>query len=241
MYKKIYGNYSLNMPNLLFYLKVFYLLVLKKIVPASEINSDYNHLAPTYDNYFTSLVAPHSEELVKRLEIMDGSSVLDLACGTGTLTCEIEKYSGASVNITAVDASYNMIKVAKGKVCTNVNFLCADMLKTLPMIPDNTFDFVTCGWAIGYSYPPRLLKSIKRILKNQAKVGIIENRQDTLMPLRETGIKVMKRYGRDIRYLMDLPLRLPKNKAHLEKLFIRAGLKVVDIWDGEVMFNFKDG
>jgi hypothetical protein len=40
---------------------------------------------------------------------------------------------------------------------------------------------------------------------------------------------------------MDLPLRLPKNKAHLEKLFIRAGLKVVDIWDGEVMFNFKDG
>lgn len=226
-----------------FYLKILYLLLTKKIMPQDVIIDDYNSLSAGYDEYFSSYVSSHSREMVKRLSVLSGSSSLDLACGTGTITAELAKYIGEKGKITAVDVSCVMLEKAKAKIGNNrnVEFICEDMFKALENVKNDSLDFVTCGWAIGYSKPPKLLKYIRRILKQNGKVGIIENRQDTLLPLRQTGIKVMKLYPNYIRYLMTLPLRLPKDKEHLRKLYTNAGFLPLDLWEGEVEFNFKDG
>lgn len=231
------------MAGLNFYLKILYLLLIKKIMPQDVIVKDYNSLSAGYDEYFSNYVIPHSREMVKRLSVISGASSLDLACGTGTITAELAKYTGEKGKITAVDISSGMIEKAKAKIGNNrnVEFICEDMFKALENVKNDSIDFVTCGWAVGYSNPPKLLKYIRRILKQNGKVGIIENRQDTLMPLRHTGIEVMKLYPNYIRYLMTLPLRLPKDKEHLRKLYANAGFLPLDLWEGEVEFNFKDG
>lgn len=213
----------------------------KRLVPAVIIRDDYNSLACSYDQYFSNFIKPHSQDLVKRLDINRSAMALDLACGTGTITSELRKYINPENKIVAVDSSGGMIKKAKEKIKENIEFICGDMFEILDKFQENSFDYITCGWAIGYSYPLKLLKKIERILKPNGKIGIIENRRHTLIPLRETGIKVMQRYPQYIRYVIDLSLRLPKDKGHLEKIYIKADLKPLEIWEGEIKFNFKDG
>ena len=211
-------------------------------MPAEIIKEDYNSLASTYDQYFSNFTRPHSQELVKRLNINNDVTVLDLACGTGTITVQLREYVSEKGRILAVDSSEQMLKKAKEKINDkNVEFICGDMLEILDRFQENSFDCVTCGWAIGYASPLKLLKKIKRVIKQNGKIGIIENRKDTLAPLRETGIKVMQRYPQHIRYVMDLTLRLPRDKRHLERLYKKAGLKSLEVWEGEVEFSFKDG
>jgi ubiquinone/menaquinone biosynthesis C-methylase UbiE len=226
-----------------FYLKILQLLLAKKIIPQSVITKDYDSLSGGYDEYFSNYVSPYSGEMVQKLCVGQGSACLDLACGTGTITAELARYSGLNGKITAVDVSHGMLKKAKDKIKNEINtqFICGDIFEEIKTIKSESLDFVTCGWAIGYSNPVKLLKDIKRILKPEGKVGIIENRQDTLIPLRETGLKVMRRYCGHIRYLMTLPLRLPKCREHLSALYLKAGLKPLDIWEGEIAFSFQNG
>jgi len=225
-----------------FYTKIFYLLVSRRLTPVEIIREDYNSLASTYDEYFSNFTRPHSQELVRRLNMNSDVTVLDLACGTGTITAELRKYICPKGKLIAVDSSEEMINKAKEKIDEkNVEFICGDMLEILDEFQENSFDYVTCGWAIGYVSPLKLLKKMKRVLKQNGKIGIIENRKDTLALLRETGIKVMQRYPQHIRYIMDLTLRLPRDKGHLEGLYKKAGLKSPEVWEGEVKFNFKNG
>jgi len=225
-----------------FYLKIFYLLVSRRLIPVAIIRRDYNSLASTYDEYFSNFTRPHSQELVRRLNINNDATVLDLACGTGTITAQLREYISPKGKIIAVDSSEEMINKAKEKIDEKtVEFMCGDMLEILDEFQENSCDCVTCGWAIGYVSPLKLLRKIKKVLKQNGKIGIIENRKDTLATLRETGIKVMQRYPQHIRYVMDLTLRLPRDKRHLERLYKKAGLKPLEVWEGEVKFNFKDG
>ncbi len=234
-------SYQKLLNKLYFYIKIVLLLLLRRVIPEEIIQEDYNSLAPTYDHYFSKYTKPHSQELARKLNVSEGATALDLACGTGIITAELTKYAGSQGKVTAIDSSSGMIQKAKERVSENVEFMCGDMLGIMENLQAGCFDYVTCGWAIGYSDPLQLLKKITRVLKQNGKIGIIENKRDTLAPLRETGIKVMQRYPQHIRYIMDLSLRLPKNTVHLQKLFVKAGLNLLDLWEGEVKFNFKDG
>jgi ubiquinone/menaquinone biosynthesis C-methylase UbiE len=226
-----------------FYLKLGWLLLSRRIVPKDLISKDYDSLAPTYDRYFSAHVKTHSIEMVRKLDVRNGSVALDLACGTGTITSELCLLAGPSGRVTAVDMSEAMLGQAKEKAGpgANVEFIRADMKEALKAMPGNNFDYVTCGWAIAYSEPAALIKMIGRVLKPGGKLGIIENRIDTLFPIRDTGIKVAQRYLRHIRYMMDLPFKLPVDAAHLDRMLREAGLKVSGAWQGEVEFIFGSG
>lgn len=66
-----------------------------------------------------------------------GNSVLDLACGTGTL-CSLFNEKG--YNVTGVDLSSDMLTVAKAK-CPDSQFICADISD---FNVNEKFDFCTC-------------------------------------------------------------------------------------------------
>lgn len=230
--------------SLFFYFRIIWLLLNRRFVPHSLIDEDYNRLAPTYDEYFSKFVSFASCEVVKRLSIKNSDiAALDLACGTGTITQELSKNSGYTAKITAIDSSEGMLIKAKEKTQQNKNieFILGDIKNELRRLPEQYFDYVTSGWAIGYSTPLKILEDVKRVLKDGGKLGIIENRINTLSPIRKTAIKVAQRYPFQIRYVMDLPLRLPKSKEDLQKLFLKSGLRPIDVWEGEIKFHFNSG
>lgn len=72
--------------------------------------------------------------------IREGESVLDVGCGTGTLTLAAKRRAGAAP-VRGIDASLEMIEVARRKAAkagSDVDFQVA-LIEQLPF-PDDTFD-----------------------------------------------------------------------------------------------------
>lgn len=229
----------------LFYFKVMYLLVMGRLVSASAIRKDYDRLSRTYDSYFTKRIAEHSRQLITEMAVQRGGRALDLACGTGTLTLAMAESVGRTGEVIGVDRSPGMLSVADakrtGRGLRSVRLIESDMRDGLDMFPDNTFDAITCGWAIGYVDPRALLEAISRKLKPGGKVGLIENMRGTLSPIRETCVKVAQAFPQHLEQVMDLHLRLPKGRRHLDCLFKAAGLRSMGIWEGREEFEFHSG
>lgn len=216
----------------------------RRFVPAELVRQDYDRLASAYDEYFSKHVAFASLEVVNRLGIgHDDIRVLDLACGTGTVTRQLSAATHNKAKICAIDSSEGMLLKAREKNRDNINieFILGNINDELRKLPENSFDYVASGWAIGYTRPLEILRQINRVLKNGGKLGIIENKADTLMPIRKTVMRVLRKFPLQMQYLMGLPLRLPKDKEHLEKLLLKTGFRVQDSWEGEVKFHFNNG
>ena len=79
---------------------------------------------------------------VELAAIREGENVLDVGCGTGTLTLAAKRYAGAG-EVGGIDASPEMIEVARRKAAkrgVGVDFRVA-LIEQLPF-PDGTFDLV---------------------------------------------------------------------------------------------------
>lgn len=89
------------------------------------------------------------------------STIIDLACGTGELTCKIGKSLDAS--IIAVDISEEMLLKAAEKANgeqINITFICKDMVKFKPYMKTDAI-ICTCD---GINYIPK--DKVKNIFKN---------------------------------------------------------------------------
>lgn len=84
-------------------------------------------------NFFDSLADKWDDDMIRNDAVIDkildvskfekGVSVLDVACGTGVL---IPDYAKRNVtDITGIDISSNMVKIAKQKF-PQINFICGD-------------------------------------------------------------------------------------------------------------------
>ena len=93
------------------------------------VNKSYNKIAGNYDQYWTSNMDILSEEMINKLKPSKKCKALDLTCGTGFVTRKLfEKTHG---NITGVDASEGMIKIAKQKYGDECSFIQSDIIDYL--------------------------------------------------------------------------------------------------------------
>ena len=77
------------------------------------------HWAPQYD-FFSTLMGmgvnrPNSRMVIEMAGVKSGDSVLDVGCGTGSLTLTAKTYAGAGGIVQGIDASPEMIDVARKK------------------------------------------------------------------------------------------------------------------------------
>ena len=71
----------------------------------------FNKLAPTWSNFTTEEQIKKVKTLLDKLDIKEGTRVLDLACGTGVISNTLYDYSKR--NVLAIDISDKMIEEAK--------------------------------------------------------------------------------------------------------------------------------
>lgn len=88
----------------------------------------YNSFASVYDVLNTETdyraMAEHIAKIFRSAGVEDGALVLDLGCGTGTLTRELCRLG---YDMTAVDSSDGMLSLAREKCPEGVLFLCQDI------------------------------------------------------------------------------------------------------------------
>ncbi|MBQ8836300.1 MAG: class I SAM-dependent methyltransferase [Clostridia bacterium] len=97
------------------------------------MTDNYFALSKVYDKLNADLDyaawAKYIDEKIKVHSDIDVSLVLDLCCGTGAMTFELDKLG---YDMTGIDLSPDMLDIARGKACEagrmeNILFLCQDM------------------------------------------------------------------------------------------------------------------
>ena len=139
----------------------------------------FDDISPHYDflNHFLSLGIDiyWRKKFTRKLDIQDGDTILDVACGTGDVGFEILKKH--SVSITGIDLSQKMVDLAQLKArkqnLGNITFLQGDA-ENLPL-DDNLVDCLTISYGFrNISNYEIALSEFHRVLKPGGKLGILE-------------------------------------------------------------------
>ncbi len=145
------------------------------------IRSQYDQMADVYDQRWNNYIAKTLSFVKNWAQISPEAIVLDIGCGTGEFERLLLTENPQQV-ITGVDISEEMLLVAKQKCRTypNVSFQNASV-SALPFA-DNSFDVVVSASAFHYFDDPDIaLKEIKRVLKPDGKVVILDWCKDYLL------------------------------------------------------------
>jgi ubiquinone/menaquinone biosynthesis C-methylase UbiE len=97
---------------------------------------------------------PYAADLVRRLRVSPGASVLEVACGTGILTRHLREHLPAEVKLVATDLNQPMIDYARSKAAFEplapIEWRTADAA-ALPFA-DASFDALVCQF--GFMFVP---------------------------------------------------------------------------------------
>lgn len=113
-----------------------------------------------YDRYLgPALFEPYAADLVTRVKVTTGGSVLELACGTGILTRRLRNSLPPKVRLVATDLNQAMIDYAARKfpAAEAIEWRQADA-SNLPF-PDESFDAVVCQF--GFMFVPDKQKAFQ--------------------------------------------------------------------------------
>lgn len=131
------------------------------------------HWASQYD-FFSSLMGmgvnrPNSRMVIELAQVKPGDKVLDVGCGTGSLTLTAKTSAGISGAVYGIDASPEMIDVARKKAKRSGLDVVFDveLIEKIPF-PDATFDVVVSRLVIHHlpdDLKRRGFSEIFRVLK----------------------------------------------------------------------------
>jgi len=137
---------------------------------ATAVRSMFDTIAPRYDlvNRIMTfrLDVQWRRRTVRRLDLPDGSVVLDLACGTGDLCRDLERAGLAPIGM---DLSWGMLAAAR----TGAPLVHGDALR-LP-VADGAADGVTCGFALrNLTGLEPFFAELARALRPGGRIAILE-------------------------------------------------------------------
>jgi len=209
---------------------------------SKQIQSMFDNIAPRYDLLNRLLSFRRDvywrKKAIKLLNIEKGMLVLDLACGTGDMTLELQK-TITDVKIIGADFSKNMLDVAKAKGIKNP-LINADA-HFLPF-KDQTFERIMIAFGFrNIVDKEKGLKELFRVLKPGGVLCILEFSQPEgkifSKLYRFYFLKVLPFIGGLISgnknaysYLPDSVYKFPKKDIY-EKMILDAGFEKVE-------FNF---
>ena len=137
---------------------------------AAAVRSMFDAIAPRYDlvNRIMTfrLDVRWRHRAVLRLGLPAGSTVLDLACGTGDLCRDLENAGHRAVGM---DLSWGMLAASR----TEAPLIHGDALST--SLPDHSIDGITCGFALrNLEALHPFLAETARILRPGGRMALLE-------------------------------------------------------------------
>lgn len=115
---------------------------------------------------------------IELAQLMPGDKVLEVGCGTGTLTIAAKAQVGSPGEVVGIDIAPEMVAVASSKAtrkCVDVSFQ-AGSIENIPF-PDNRFDVVMCSFSI-HHMPEDVRREgfteIYRVLKSGGRLFILD-------------------------------------------------------------------
>jgi ubiquinone/menaquinone biosynthesis C-methylase UbiE len=118
------------------------------------------------------------QDEIKLAQLKPGDKVLEIGCGTGTLTLAAKAQVGSSGEVSGIDIAPEMVAAASHKATrkdVDVSFQVGS-IASIPF-PDNRFDVVMCSFMI-FHMPDDIrmkgFKEIHRVLKSGGHLFIFD-------------------------------------------------------------------
>ncbi|MCP2506299.1 MAG: methyltransferase domain-containing protein [Nitrosopumilus sp.] len=214
------------------------------------INSEYkqrnmkiwNEIAPRYHKRWASVNKgpfQSTKKLIELVKINKNNVVLDVACGTGVVTKQIQKKVGNAGHVIGVDTSTTAIKIAKkwNEKNKNLDFVNIDAEN---FSFSKKFDVITCQYAL-FFFPnaQKALKNMKNSLKKSGKIGISVHGSKDNVPFFNSILDSVVKY---------IPDYVPPGTPNLDRFGSKSALKAEvrkagfsNIVVKEFIFNYSPG
>jgi ubiquinone/menaquinone biosynthesis C-methylase UbiE len=214
------------------------------------INSEYkqrnmkiwNEIAPRYHKRWASVDKgpfQSTKKLIELVKINKNNAVLDVACGTGVVTKQIQKKVGNLGYVVGVDTSTTAIKIAKkwNEKNKNLDFVNIDAEN---FSFSKKFDIITCQYAL-FFFPnaQKALKNMKNNLKKSGKIGISVHGSKDNVPFFNSILDSVTKY---------IPDYVPPGTPNLDRFGSKSALKAEvrkagfsNIVVKEFIFNYSPG
>jgi demethylmenaquinone methyltransferase/2-methoxy-6-polyprenyl-1,4-benzoquinol methylase len=136
----------------------------------AAVRSMFDAIAPRYDRVNRIMTfrmdVGWRRKAIRSLALPGGSTILDLACGTGDLCRELAE---AGLRPVGVDLSFGMLAAAR----TDQPILQGDVLR-LP-VPDGAVDGVTCGFALrNFASLPPFFAELARTVRPGGRIALLD-------------------------------------------------------------------
>jgi ubiquinone/menaquinone biosynthesis C-methylase UbiE len=146
------------------------------------MKSQMEKMVPSYDSYMKKVTFGREhvlrEETVNLAQVKAGDCVLEIGCGTGTLTLAAKRKAGASGKVFGIDVIPGMIELSQRKAAQageDITFQSGS-IDDIPF-PANQFDVVMCSFMIFHmSETTRRngIAEIHRVLKPQGRLLVLD-------------------------------------------------------------------
>jgi demethylmenaquinone methyltransferase / 2-methoxy-6-polyprenyl-1,4-benzoquinol methylase len=212
---------------------------------AKKVREMFERISPKYDflNHFLSInIDKRWRRLVRKslVNVLNDKNalVLDVACGTGDLSIELQKDSAAK--IIGTDFCRPMLSIANEKNEPQANaipYVEGDAM-SLPF-PDETFDALTIAFGLrNLSNWENGLRELNRVLKPNGKLVVLEFSEPIVPGFRQAYNlyfnKILPKIGGAFsgetsayQYLSDSVSRFPNQKS-LKEMMTKVGFSNVD-------------
>jgi len=205
--------------------------MIKNMAKIKILNSmaGYDLAAPDYDKKEKYLNSFEQNKLLPLFGNVKGKKILDVGAGTGRLALALSK---AGAQITALDVSFEMLKVLSGKN-KKIETLVGEA-ENLPF-EDGVFDFVTATFLVVHlKNPLSFFDEAYRVLKNDGKLIVtnINQKEAPEVKTKQGKIKIESFYHRPEKIIEDLEslaFKIEKN------IFVYEN----DIWINQIVVAGK--
>jgi ubiquinone/menaquinone biosynthesis C-methylase UbiE len=202
----------------------------------------WNEVAPRYHKRWASVNKgpfQSTKKLIELVKINKNNLVLDVACGTGVVTKQIQKKNSNLEYVVGIDTSITAIKIAKkyNEKNKNLDFINTDAEN---FAFSKKFDVVTCQYAL-FFFPnaQKALKNMKNSLKKSGKIGISVHGSKDNVPFFSSILDSAVKY---------IPNYVPPGTPNLDRFGTKSTLKAEvrkagfsNVVVKEFIFNYNPG
>lgn len=141
----------------------------------AEIVGVYDRAASTYDQVGIRTASYFGNILIEKLNIPTGSQVLDVATGRGALLFPAAQKVGPTGQVIGIDLASGMVTATAAEIRQR-------MLKQAevylmdgddPIFPEQTFDYILCGFALHFLDYNHALVRFRRLLKPGGTIATV--------------------------------------------------------------------
>lgn len=201
------------------------------ILNKQMIEQLFDGAATSYDRVGPSIFTKYGVQMVERLLIKPGMRILDIATGTGAVLFPAAQRVGQTGRIIGIDLSESILKEAENivdmKNLTNIELrkMDAEHLE----FPDQSFDIVTCAFAI-FLFPDveAAIREMYRVCKPDGYIAMTNFNKSPVpfSPALPVFIQQCMTYGMGVR----LPQPLAYGSEDITALLNKFGFKSVETW-----------